>query len=249
MAGEIRLQSLTGIADVKGAIYDQNGQVWDSANMVGIDTLDDAEWAAGLVACAEEQTDDATGTGLYLGDKPGALADGIYSIVFYSGASPAPDDAYIGTQDDFLEYLTAAVDALNDFDPASDTVARVTLTDTTTDVTNPVTLASSEDVYHADIDVSIDGANNQDEYTITWFKNGVRVTSGITSPTIQVIKRSNGSDLIAETTPTQIGSIGSYKEDEGTNRITAGEAVVVVVGATIDGSPRTFARVVSRDSE
>lgn len=108
--------------------------------------------------------------------------------------------------------------------------------------------ANTEDVYHADIDLSIDETNIQDEYTISWFKNGVRVTSGITVPKLQVVKRADGSDLIALDNMTQIGSIGSYKYDEGTNRITAGEAMVAVVTATIDASSRSFARVLSRDS-
>jgi hypothetical protein len=111
-----------------------------------------------------------------------------------------------------------------------------------------MTLTTAEDVYHADIDLSKDDTNSQDEYTITWLKNGVRVTSGITVPTIQVVKRSDGSDLVAEATPTQVGSTGSYKHDETANRITAGQAVLVVVGATIDAASRSFSRVISRDS-
>jgi hypothetical protein len=104
------------------------------------------------------------------------------------------------------------------------------------------------DIYHADIDLSVDEANTQDEYTVTWFKNGVRVTSGITSPTIQVVKRVDGTDLIASTATTQIGTTASYKKDESSNRITAGEAVLAIVGGTIDGSARSFAKVISRDS-
>lgn len=107
----------------------------------------------------------------------------------------------------------------------------------------------SKSIYHADIKLNIDEANEQDEYTITWFKNGVRVTSGITSPTLQVVKRSDGTDLIASTTPTQIASTGSYKYDAtGSSRMTAGQDALAIVGATIDGSARTFADIVGRDS-
>lgn len=106
----------------------------------------------------------------------------------------------------------------------------------------------SLDVYHAAIELTVDDANSQDEYTITWFKNGVRVTSGITDPTIQVVKRADGTDLIASATPTEIGSTGSYKHDETTNRLTAGEAALCIVGATIDGSARSFEDIVGRDS-
>lgn len=111
-----------------------------------------------------------------------------------------------------------------------------------------VGLAASEDVYHAEIDLIRDEANTQDEYTVTWFKNGVRVTSGITSPLIQVVKRADGTDLVASTALTQIGATGSYKYDEDTNRLTAGEAALVVVSATIDASGRTFSALVGRDS-
>ena len=104
------------------------------------------------------------------------------------------------------------------------------------------------DIYHADIETALDNTNSQDEYTAIWFRNGSRITSGITSPTIQVVKRSDGTDLVASVAMTQIGSTGSYKYDEGTNRITLGEAVVVIVSATIDSKSRSFARVVNRDS-
>lgn len=104
------------------------------------------------------------------------------------------------------------------------------------------------DIYHADIQLAKDNTNSRDEYTIIWFQNGVRVTSGITGPTIQVINRADGNDLIGSIAMTQIGSTGSYKYDTGTNRITLGEAVLVVVVATIDGLSRTFSKVINRDS-
>jgi hypothetical protein len=107
------------------------------------------------------------------------------------------------------------------------------------------TFAADTNVYHADIRVTIDTSN--DEYTITWFKDGVRVTSGITSPTIQVIKRADGTDLVASTAMTQIGSTGSYKYDEPTNRMTDGESVIAVTAATIDSGSRAFSAVLTRD--
>lgn len=213
MAGEIRLQALTGVANVKAAIYDQNGQVWDGSDMVGVSTLTDAEWTTGLVACTEEQTSDTTGIGLYLGDKPGALADGIYSIVFFSGASPDPGDPYVGTQDDFLEYV-------------------------------------GTDIYHADVELTVDGQvpQDRDEYTILWYKNGVWIESGITLPKIQVIKRADGTDLIAQTAMTEVGSEHVFKYDEAANIITYGQAVTIIATATIDGSVRTWPKTLYRDN-
>lgn len=105
-------------------------------------------------------------------------------------------------------------------------------------------------LYAAQIEYTVDGANTRDEYTATWFKNGVRQTSGITSPTIQVAKRADGTDLIASTAMSAIGSTGSLKYDTTTEgaRLTAGESAIVIVTATIDGNSRTWSRLVSRDS-
>jgi hypothetical protein len=103
-------------------------------------------------------------------------------------------------------------------------------------------------LYHADICFTRDQSNTQDEWTVTWFKNGVRQTSGITGPTVQVVKRVDGTDLVGAAAMTQIGSTGSYKYDEATDRVTPGEAVLAVASATIDGGTRTFSRLISRDT-
>ncbi len=211
MSGEIRLQATADLT-VKALIVGDGGTVWNGTAMVAVSTLSDANWTASLIACTEQDTSGSAGTGLYVADWPGGLTQAArYSVVFFSGAAPAPGDLEIGIQHDPTEYVAS-------------------------------------DVYHADIDLAIDETNTQDEYTVSWFNNGARVTSGITVPKIQVVKRVDGTDLIAVDTMTEIGSIGSYKYDESTNRITAGEAVVVLVTATIGGSSREFARVWSRDS-
>jgi hypothetical protein len=109
--------------------------------------------------------------------------------------------------------------------------------------------SAAHDIYHADIQLDIDTSNSRDEYTIIWYRNGIRQTSGITSPTIQVIKRSDGSDLIASTAMSQIASTGLYKYDATTTaRQTAGEAYVVVVTASINSATREWSRVIGRDS-
>lgn len=127
----------------------------------------------------------------------------------------------------------------------ADAVTDEAVSDHTTAGTVGANLAS---IYAAQIDFADDNANTKDEYSVQWFKNGAPVTSGITAPTIQVVSRSDGSDLVAVASMTQIGSTGAYKYDEGTNRITDGEAVVVQVQATIDGSTRTWRKLVSRDA-
>jgi len=102
-------------------------------------------------------------------------------------------------------------------------------------------------VYHAKLELNIDAANSKDEWTVVWFRNGVAVAP--TSPTIQVIKRADGTDLVASTALTQVGSTLGYKKDTlTTERTTAGEAVVVKLAATIDGATRTWYEHKSRDN-
>ena len=120
------------------------------------------------------------------------------------------------------------------------------LIDTIYTVTNNI-LTQVADIYHADIELTIDDSNSQDEYTIRWFKNGSRITSGITVPQIQVTKRTDGTDLIPQTSMSEIDSTGAQKYDEATNRITEGEAVEVIITATIDSSTRTWSDIVFRD--
>lgn len=105
-----------------------------------------------------------------------------------------------------------------------------------------------ENVYDADIDFRRDGTNSRDEYTVSWFKNGLPITSGITGAQIQVVKRADGTDLIAATNMTEIGSTGAYRYNEATNRMTDGEASVIVVTATVDGATRTARLVRGRDA-
>lgn len=107
---------------------------------------------------------------------------------------------------------------------------------------------AAADIYVAQLEFNRDSVNERDEYSVTWFKNGVAVTSGITSPTIQVVSRSDGTDLIGSTAMAQVGSTGSYKYDESDDRTELGESYLVLVGATIDGSPRTWRKWISRDT-
>ena len=140
--------------------------------------------------------------------------------------------------DNFIDTEVAAIKAKTDNLPGSPAATG-----------DAMTLAASTDTYWATVDITIDDATSTDEYTITWFKNGIRQTSGITSPLIQVVKRSDGTDLISSTAMTQIGTTGSYKYDAITTaRLTAGEAAIAVVSATIDASGRSFSKLVSRDS-
>lgn len=113
--------------------------------------------------------------------------------------------------------------------------------------TSGVVLAPSYNLYTAGIEFNKDAANSRDEYTVFFRKNGVRQTS-VTSPTIRVVKRSDGSNLIASTALTSVGSDGIHTHNAtGASRTTMGESYLVIVQATIDGSTRTFEKFIGRD--
>lgn len=86
-----------------------------------------------------------------------------------------------------------------------------------------------------------------DKYIVQWVKNGQILTSGITLPKMRVFDES-GTDLIAETAMTEIGSTQSFKFEELTNTLTPGEIYMVEAKATIDGSVRLDRQPVMRDS-
>lgn len=102
------------------------------------------------------------------------------------------------------------------------------------------------DIYTAQIEFAKDTANTRDEYNVTWLKNGIPQTSGITSPTIQVVKR-DATNLVASTAMTNSGS-GVLIYNEATNRTTAGESYKVITVATIDAASRTFTKWIGRDA-
>lgn len=105
-------------------------------------------------------------------------------------------------------------------------------------------------VYTAKVLIFDDEGAVTDRYVVSWFKNGVPINAGITGATIQVVKVSDGSNLIAPTAMTEIGTIERYKYDAtgGSERIVAGEAYVILVSATIDGATRTWDQPIGRDS-
>lgn len=112
---------------------------------------------------------------------------------------------------------------------------------------NDASVATDMDTYQAKVWVVKEGTT-ADHYAVAFFKNSQPITSGITSPTIQVIKASDGSDLIASTSLTQVGSTEFYKKDESTNKMVGGQIYIAKISATIDGSSRTWPQQVGRDS-
>ncbi len=119
---------------------------------------------------------------------------------------------------------------------------------------------TASDNYLARIEFDRDTTNATDEYTVLWFKNGANVTTSLSgaTPTIQVIKRSDGTDLIAAATAmTQVTSNNGKLKYSATatsgsgstnERITLGETYFVTVTCSIDSSTRTFTDMVRRDA-
>jgi hypothetical protein len=102
--------------------------------------------------------------------------------------------------------------------------------------------------YQAKVWLVDDDVNTTDRYVVAWFRNSQPVTSGITSPTIRVVKAADGSDLVASTPMTQVGSTGLYRYSEATSRIANGAAYFAEVIATIDSATRTWYQPIGRDS-
>lgn len=179
------------------------------------------------------------------------LVEFITTLVYSAAPTAADIRTEIDTNSTKLDVATSTRLATASYSapPSAATIADAVCDEAVSDHTTAGTVgANLASIYAAQIDFADDNANTKDEYSVQWFKNGAPVTSGITAPTIQVVSRSDGSDLVAVASMTQIGSTGAYKYDEGTNRITDGEAVVVQVQATIDGSTRTWRKLVSRDA-
>jgi len=116
--------------------------------------------------------------------------------------------------------------------------------------TTGTTGSTIQPVYFADISFLKDDTDTKDEYTVTWFKSGIPVLTGITNANIRVIRRSTGGDIVTNTNLTEVAaSTGIYKYDStSSNRITVGDSFIIVVTATIDGSTRTFRKIQGRDN-
>src|SRR5574341_747180 len=106
------------------------------------------------------------------------------------------------------------------------------------------------DTYQAKVTLIDDDTGTNDRYLVVFYKNGQPyvVASGITTPTIQVIKASDGTDLVASTALTEISTLELYKKDEAVNRIVDGAQYIAKITAIIDGVSRTWYQPIGRDT-
>lgn len=106
-------------------------------------------------------------------------------------------------------------------------------------------------VYFARIRMDRDTTNGFDEYVARWYRNDIILGSGeLLSPTINVIKVSDGTDLIPSTgmsyISTNTGNV-KYIESVAGRKISVGDPYIIRVIATIDGGSRIWEELLSRD--
>lgn len=117
---------------------------------------------------------------------------------------------------------------------------------------SPITSVSfNPHVYFARVRMDRDTTNGFDEYVSRWYRNDTLLGSGeVSSPNINVIKVSDGSDLIPFTGMSYIsvntGNV-KYIESVAGRKITTGEPYIIRVSATLDGSVRVWEELLSRD--
>lgn len=105
MSGEYQVHLATGLT-VYALVFDENRtKLWDGSAFTTISSIADADWADGKVTCTEQTTSDATGTGLYVGERPAEITTGgRYLVEFYSG-TPTPGLQNLAIQfDDYTGY-------------------------------------------------------------------------------------------------------------------------------------------------
>jgi hypothetical protein len=234
MANEIKYRHNATAKTLYATIRSQAGTMWSTAGTPALEALTVANWANYKIALTETPS----GSYFYVGTWPtGLTTTGAYWVDVFdqAGAAAAISDTLVGT---LLGYWNATTFTIS-LPSTDDMVAALEAVATTLD-----------HVYTADVTMTVDRVNVQDEYSVLWYKDGVRLTTGITSPLLQVVKRADGTDLIAEISMTVVGTdTGAYSYDAtGSSRRSAGEAVLVLASATIDGTKRTTGRWLSRDS-
>lgn len=178
----------------------------------------------------------------YLGSASPALVGGRFD----SSAGAIAANAITATAIN-ADAITAAKVADGTIDAATFAAGAINAAAIADGAIDDAAVAADMDSYHGKVWV-IQESTTTDHYAVVFFKNGQPVTSGITSPTIQVIKASDGTDLIASGALTEVGSLGIYKKDESTNKMTAGAIYFAKVTATIDSASRSWLQQVGRDS-
>lgn len=86
-----------------------------------------------------------------------------------------------------------------------------------------------------------------DHYLATWYEDSEPLVSGVTNPQITVVQAADGARLIEEADMEEVEDTdGVFRYDEASDRLTAGQAYIIIATATIDGQTRTWIQPISR---
>ena len=105
-------------------------------------------------------------------------------------------------------------------------------------------------LYYADIKLTKDAANTRDEYSVSWFRDGLVLTSGAVSvPRISAYDNITGTVLFQnqELSSTATNDGGSHYI-ENTTLAVSGQPYLVRVSGIIDNSMRQWKKIVGIDS-
>lgn len=203
-----------------------------SAVAISLATMTAGTWASG----GFKEVDGTNMPGVYqLGLPDAALASGARSclVQLKGAANMVPCEVVIDltTLDVNTSIAAQVLDAQQSAHNTADTIG-----------------AANQNQYDAEIDLRVSDVEAVDGWGVRFFKNGVALTSGITSPTLTVKERSNGTTVISAVTLTAAGSVGDYYyAAEDAERLTKGVEYEATVTATIGGASRTATRLVGRD--
>jgi len=109
-------------------------------------------------------------------------------------------------------------------------------------------LAADLHVYDIVLDFDKDDGNAKDRYGVSFLRNGVVLTSGVTVAKLTVWEPSAPTTLIDAADLVDDGSHKYGYVAETTERISLGLLYLVTITATIGGAGRTFRRYVKRDA-
>lgn len=134
--------------------------------------------------------------------------------------------------------------------PTPAAIANAVWNETTTTHTASDTfgLLTQAPVYTARVSVVFDDVDGADRYVVSWLRDGVVLTSGVTSARLHVVAVADGSDLVPSTVMAEVAGLSRYRLScSDAQRLVAGEAYLAIATATIDGATRTWDMPIGRD--
>lgn len=242
-----QIDDLANPGDEMALINDAITSAKIAANAIGASEIADDAITAAKIATGAIDADAIADNAI----DAGAIAnDAITAAKIATGAidADAIADNAIDAGAIAADAITAAKIATGAIDADAIAADAITAAKIANAAIDAATFATDTDTYQAKVWLTDDDTGTADRYTVVWYKNGQPIVSGITSPTIQVYKIADGSDLVASTAMTEIASTGTYRYVEASNRIVDGVGYIILVSATIGGSGRTWYQPVSRDS-